>query len=204
MERIKYEEGLKNLQSMFPDLETELIKSVIESCENNYDITINCLLEISSNMREQESNLYNNYEMNNKFTDNIEINKMQKSKDISINKNTKDNEKGTKSNIVSIFGNSQQSKIEKELNLKNNVKDENKNTNKEKNKVVEIDKTKNSDNNINKGKMVEVEIKKNSGSIGSKMKNWVTNLFSSKKKDGDNKKTNKNDDGYKKLSMDDS
>lgn len=201
MERIRYEEGLKNLQSMFPDLETDLIKSVIESCENNYDITINCLLEISSNMREQESNLYKNYD--NKFTDNIEIDKMQKSKDISINKNTKDKEKGTKSNIVSIFGNSQQSKIETELNLKNNVKDENKNTNKEKNKVIEIDKSKKADNNIGKSNMVEVEIKKNSGSIGSKMKNWVTNLFSSKKKDDANKKTSKNDDGYKKLSMDD-
>lgn len=182
MESISYNEGIKNLQSMFPDLDLEIIKSVIDSCNNNFDKTLNCLLEIATNMREQEIEIYKELD---KKTDK---NSNQNNKLNSSNSKTSENDKNKKSNVISILSNSQQSKIEKEYTNTNSIKNEYIDPKMNTNKVVDKQKISKKEENISSNKMKEVETKKNSVSIGSKMKNWVSNLFNGKKKEKSEKK----------------
>lgn len=201
MESISYKEGVKNLQSMFPDLDLEIIKSVIESCNNDFDKTLNCLLEIAKNMREQEMEIYRDIDKK------IDKNSNQMNNLNSSNSNSKnsENDKNKKSNVISIFGNTQQSKIENEYSNSKTNKNEYIDPKMNTNKVVDKQKISKKEENTSKNIMKEVETKKNSVSIGSKMKNWVSNLFKGKKKENSDKNTNKDnpENGYKKLSMDD-
>lgn len=187
---IDYEKGLKELQSMFPSLDLEIIISVLENNNNKLETSIEFLLQIVSEQ-------YKNQEPD------------------------KNDDFGNKE--ISIFGSSEQSNIEQNINKQksviankslsknqqdNNNISQNKNTlNSNNNKinnnsqVVQVNKTvSNKDNNIYTKKKM---------SIGEKVKNLVGSIFKSNKtkkaitttsneiiKDDDNL----NNDNYMKLS----
>ena len=56
---IKYSEGIKMLQNMFPTLELEIIKSVLEYNNNQVESSIDYLLQITSNQFQVENDFSN-------------------------------------------------------------------------------------------------------------------------------------------------
>ena len=156
--QIDYNVGLKQLQDMFPHIELEIIKDVLENNNFKVEISINHLLQISENM-------YQFSEKNDK-----EISK----------------EKKTQGGGISILGNNEQSQIENYYKNRNNPENQKEKEIKKvvsgattQNNKTQITSSTNS-NSIKSMQKVEGGTQKKK-TIGEKMKNWVGNIFKPKK-----------------------